>query len=234
MLVLKINYTKHLDRAGKSVRYHAFRTREIPHEQKGIFSKDKDHADIGEFIASLDDPLTRPKQTRRGEIQYAVMHRLMFSLSRKEFQACGFTSWKPVIREALGYVERYHGIQLEWVAAEHQSQEHPHVHVDIKSVYTDAQGNRHRLRITQELRSHIRWAVEGIMKRERERVWAERQQLRQMQRGIDRFLSHAGKSILQGILKANPHDHEPDPLQKQKRRRHPEDRERREDKDRDR
>jgi hypothetical protein len=239
MLVLKINYTKTLEHASKSVRYHAFRSRELTSEQKGVFSKDKDHADVAQFIQALDDPLTRPKQTRRGgEIRYAVMHRLMFSLSRQEFEACGFTSWKPVIREALRHVERYHGIELEWVAAEHQSRDHPHVHVDVKSVYTDAQGQRHRLRITQELRQHIRWSVEGVMKRERARVRADRLLQRDIQRAIarataeqKRLVSHIGRTALGGLARAARGDHEPDPLQKK--RRHPDERERR-DEDRDR
>jgi hypothetical protein len=239
MLVLKINYTKHPDRAGKSVRYHGFRTREMAHDMKGMFSKDRDNADIGAFIRSIDDPLTRPRQTRRGEIEYAVMHRLMFSLSRKEFEACGFTSWKPVIREALAAVERYHGMELEWIAAEHQSREHPHVHVDIKSVYTDADGNRRRLNIGQELRQHIRWAVEGIMKRERERVWADRRQLRAMERSMDRFMAgierfqqHTMHQLVRGLGQAAQGDHEPDPLKPKRRRRASEKRERDDERER--
>lgn len=225
MLVLKINYTKHLDRAQKSVRYHAFRTREVPRETRGMFNRDTDHADVAAFIRSLDDPLTRERPTRNGVQRYAVMHRLMFSLSRQEFEACGLTSWKPVIREALGAFERYHGIRLEWVAAEHLSKDHPHVHVDIKSVYLDANGKPHRLRITQEMRLNLRYAVEGVLKRERARVWAERAQDRAFQQGIDRFMNHLGHTLVRGLHDAARDDsQEFDPYRTRRRKRKPDER----------
>lgn len=223
MLILKINYTKYLDRARKSVRYHAFRTREVPREQRGMFDRDRDHADVARFIEALDDPLTKPKETRRGTIHYPVMHRLMFSLSRQEFEACGLTSWKPVIREALGAFERYHGIRLEWIAAEHQSRTHPHVHVDIKSVVMGPDGNPRRLRITQELRQHLRWAVEGILRRERERLRAEREQERAIQRGMERFLDSMLHSLARGLGQAAREDEHFDPLVRSKKRRSPND-----------
>jgi len=226
MLVLKINYTKHLDRARKSVRYHAFRSREVPGEQRGIFDRDKDHADVAAFIRSLDDPLTRPRETKNRTIHYAVMHRLIFSLSRQEFDSCGLTSWKPVIREALGAVERYHGIRLEWVAAEHQSRTHPHVHVDIKSVVTGPDVHPRRLRITQEMRQHLRLAVEGILKRERERVRAERAQERAIQREMDRFVDSLTQSLLRTLNRAAREDEHFDPLLPRRRRRSPEERKR--------
>jgi hypothetical protein len=232
MLVLKINYTKQPDRAGKSVRYHAFRTREMPTDQKGVFSRDSDAADVKAFVRSLDDPLTRPRKLRSGrEINYAVMHRLMFSLSRREFEACGLTSWKPVIREALGAFERQHGIKLEWVAAEHQSRDHPHVHVDVKSVYTDINGNRHRLKITQDMRIELRKAVEVILERERARVRAEREHIRAMERGMERFADSALEALMRGLREAAREDSDSDPFVRRRRRR-PEDHERDDDRDR--
>ncbi|MFZ5823882.1 MAG: hypothetical protein ACOY94_06080 [Bacillota bacterium] len=219
MLVLKINYTTSLDRAAKSVRYHAFRSRELPAEGKGIFDRTSDHADVGRFVRSLDDPLTQDRVTRRGRvIPTAKLHRLMFSLSRREFESCGFTSWKPVIREALEHFERYHGIKLEWVAAEHQSATHPHVHVDIKSVYTAADGTRHRLVITNEMRKHLRWAVEGVMKRERTRYQEERRQHKAFDRAVRDLTVDLTRGLLKGLRDATREDG-PDPLGKQNRRR---------------
>ncbi|HYF78722.1 MAG TPA: hypothetical protein VD973_16410, partial [Symbiobacteriaceae bacterium] len=141
MVVLKINYTKHLTQAARSVRYHAFRSREQEHDRLHAFNRSSDHAHVRSFIDSLDDPLTRDRKLRNGTtVQYAKMHRLMFSMRSKDFEACGFTSWKPVIREALESFEKQHGIKLDWIAAEHLSAGHPHVHVDVKSVYTAADG----------------------------------------------------------------------------------------------
>lgn len=223
MLVLKINYTTSLDRAAKSVRYHAFRSREIPTESKGVFDRNSDHADVRKFVRSLDDPLTQDRVTRRGKvIPTAKMHRLMFGLSRREFEQCGFTSWKPVIREALEHFERFHGIKLEWVAAEHQSTTHPHVHVDIKSVYTAADGTRHRLVITNETRLHLRWAVEGIMKREREIHQEERRQARAMDRALHDLTRDLTRGLIKTLREAT-RDDGPDPLnQARRKRRRPE------------
>lgn len=222
MLVLKINYTKHLDRAKKSVRYHAFRSRETPIDRKGVFSRDSDHAEVADFIKSLEHPLTRPRQTRNGEIHYAVLHRLIFSLSRKEFEASGLISWKPVIREALATFERNHSVRLEWVAAEHQSRTHPHVHVDIKSVYRDEKGKPHRLIITQEMRKELRTIVERIIHRERERVQEERQQEIAFRRGLEQWKQQVIYSLGRGMAQANRD--EPDPLLQRRRKRPPEER----------
>lgn len=218
-MVLKINYTTHVDRAAKSVRYHAFRSREFDHDRKGVFSRDRDHADVRQFIHSLDDPLTRDRVTKGGrEIRPPKMHRLMFSLSRKEFDACGLTSWKPVIREAMQAVEHQQGFRLEWVAAEHQSAEHPHVHVDIKSVYTAADGTRHRLVIKNELRLEFRKAVQTIMDGERARVREERRQ----EREFDRAVHSIADSLLKGLREAGREEGREEEMLGVRRRKRPE------------
>ncbi|HEY3365997.1 MAG TPA: hypothetical protein VGK74_13150 [Symbiobacteriaceae bacterium] len=202
-LVLKINYTKSLDRAAKSVRYHAFRTREVPIDERGMFNRSTDHADIKAFIRSLDDPLTRDRTTRGGRvIQPPKMHRLMFSLRRRDFVACGFTSWKPVIREALESFEREQGIKLDWVAAEHLSATHPHAHVDVKSVYTAPDGTRHRLVITQDMRLALKAAVERVIERERTRADEERRQ----QRAFDKAVRDLTMALVRGLREAGRAD----------------------------
>lgn len=206
MLVLKINYTKTLVQAAKSVRYHAFRTREVAAIDRGAFDRSSDRANVAAFIKSLDDPLTRDFTTRSGhKVEPAKMHRLMFSLRRKDFEACGFTSWKPVIREALESFERQHGIKLEWIAAEHQSPTHPHVHVDIKSVYTAPDGTRHRLKITNQMRLDLRAAVERVMERERSRREEERRQ-EQALRSTLRDLTHTLTRALRDAARDDAHE----------------------------
>lgn len=186
MLILKINYTKHLDRAAKSVRYHAFRSREVPTRDLGVFNANSDHADVGRFIKRLDDPLT-------AEPKCAKMHRLMFSLSRAESDRAGLTGWKGVIREALAAFEQRRGIKLDWIAAEHLSRDHPHVHVDIKSVYTDSSGRRRRLRITQDMRLELRWAVETVLAREKQRTYEQRRrawEVQRLERALEGWRTH--------------------------------------------
>jgi hypothetical protein len=220
VLVLKINYTKTLVQAGKSVRYHAFRSRELPTDRMGAFDRHSDRANVAAFIKSLDDPLTRDRRTRSGTlIQPAKMHRLMFSMRRKDFEACGFTSWKPVIREALESFEKQHGIKLEWIAAEHLNETHPHVHVDVKSVYTAADGTRHRLRITQEMRVQLKAAVEAVVERERR----ERDEERRQEREFKQAVHDVALTLLRGLRDAGREDdRETDSLIKKRRRPEPE------------
>jgi hypothetical protein len=203
MVVLKINYTKHLAQAGKSVRYHAFRSREVPTDRGGAFDRRSDHANVRSFIESLDDPLTRDRKTRSGQVfQPAKMHRLMFSMRRRDFEACGFTSWKPVIREALEHFDRQYGMKLDWIAAEHMSSTHPHVHVDVKSVYTAPDGTRHRLRITQQMRADLRASVSRIIEREHSRQEEERRQDREFHNALRDLTS----TLLRGLRDAGRAD----------------------------
>lgn len=223
MLVLKINYTKHLTQAAKSVRYHAFRSREEPKDRLGAFDRRSDHANVRSFIDSLDDPVTRDRKLKNGRtVEYAKMHRLMFSLHRKDFEACGFTSWKPVIREALEGFEKKHGIKLEWIAAEHLSATHPHVHVDVKSVYTAPDGTRHRLRISNQMRLDLRAEVERIVDRERR----ERDEERRQQREFNSAVRDLTSNLLRGLRDAARADErEADGLPQQTRKRRPRQRE---------
>lgn len=168
----KITYTKELAGAAASVRYYAFRTREVEQARIGIFDRHSDNADVRKFIKRLDDPLTRDRPGRPAKYQYAKMHRLLFTMSGAEFRRWGLTSWQPIVREALENFERRRGIRLDWVAAEHPSPKHPHCHVAIKSVYEDADGNRHRLQITPEMREGIWKEAQAIVDRHKERALA--------------------------------------------------------------
>lgn len=219
MVVLKINYTKHLTQAAKSVRYHAFRSRELPSHQLGAFDRRSDHATVRTFIESLGDPLTRDRTLKNGKVlQPAKMHRLMFAMSRRDFEACGFTSWKPVIREALQSFEKQHGIKLDWIAAEHLTATNPHVHVDVKSVYTAADGTRHRLKITQAMRIDLKRTVEQIIERERK----ERDEERRQGQECDKAVRDITSALLRGLRDiAREDERESDSLAQPTRKRKP-------------
>ncbi len=201
---VKMSYTKHLDRAARSVRYIAFRSRDIPHEKRGAFSRSSDHADIRRFIDSLHDPLTADRPLRGGRVfQPAKMHRLVFSLSRAEFDKSGLTSWKPVVREALAEWERARGIRLEWIAAEHLSPTHPHVHIALKSVYRDADGTPHRLKVNREMLQDLRQCVRTVVQRHRERHWREIEEQRSIEREAragEMQLQRSVERVLRGLL----------------------------------
>lgn len=231
MIVLKINYTKNLTQAAKSVRYHAFRSREQPQDRLGAFDRRSDHVNIRSFIDSLDDPLTQDRKLRSGKLlQPAKMHRLMVSMRRKDFEACGFTSWKPVIREAMATFEKQHGIKLEWIAAEHLSATHPHVHIDVKSVYTASDGTRHRLKITNQMRIDLKGAISQVVERERR----ERDEERRQERELNNAVRDLTSTLLRGVRDiARADEREADSLAHPTRKRKPlQDRDREDDRGR--
>lgn len=220
---VKVKYSRDLRLARFAVHYHAFRSRELPNEQRGAFNRASDHADCRTFVRRLDDPLTRDYEVRRRgrprqggpsrTIRPAKLHRIIFSLSRAEWEKSGLTSWKPIVREVLAEWERLHGIRLDWIAAEHMSHTHPHVHIDVKSVYWDVHGRKHRLRFDRQMIDELRWAVRGVVRRERERHWRELQQQRaiewaerQAARDLAHNLSHLATSFLDGLERAARQD----------------------------
>lgn len=179
----KITYTKELKAASASVHYYAFRTREVERSQVGIFDRSSDHADVKRFVRSLDDPLTRDRPGRSGLYKSAKLHRVLFTMSGQEFRRWELTSWRPIVREVFLNFERKHGLRLEWVAAEHPSTRNPHCHVAIKSVYEDRDGNRHRLRVTPELRRSLWHEAQSIVNRHKQIVLTQER----AERGTDRL-----------------------------------------------
>lgn len=211
----KITYTKELPAAAASVRYYAFRSREVERSQVGIFDRSSDHADVKKFIKALDDPLTRNRPGVPARFQPPKMHRLLFTMSGQEFRRWGLTSWKPIVREALENIERRRGIRLNWVAAEHPSLKHPHCHIAIKSVYEDAQGQRHRLKITPTMRQEIWQEAQKIVDRHKERALTLEQAGRTTDQLARGFLSVITQSSRQAQLQ---HEYERELQREQDRR----------------
>ncbi|MEH6949126.1 hypothetical protein V7068_19065 [Bacillus sp. JJ634] len=150
-------YFKKLSDAKSKVKYICHRERQGKEEKVGIFSKDNDHADLKEFLHSLDD-----KKTSHPAV--AVAHELMFSMSRDEWERSGFqpNDYKTFIREVMNRYEMKTGQRLDWVAAEHLNDNNPHAHVMIKAVYHDRDGVPFRLRIDRADREVFRRMFEEV------------------------------------------------------------------------
>ncbi|HYG59305.1 MAG TPA: hypothetical protein VD902_14680 [Symbiobacteriaceae bacterium] len=138
-----IRNTKSLAGARRMVHYIAFRSRELPHEQKGGFDRDHDQADVDRFCKSLDHRLTRHRSV-------PVAFHGIFSLPRAEMERAGLTDWKGFVREVMAQYETDRQIRLEWFASVHDSEAHPHTHIIIKAVYTNKDGREIRLRFNKE------------------------------------------------------------------------------------
>jgi hypothetical protein len=204
----KITYTKALAAAAASVRYYAFRTREVEKDQVGIFDRASDHADVKRFVRNLDDPLTADKPGRPP--RFAKIHRVLFTMSGAEFRRWGLTSWQPIVREAIANFEQRHGMKLDWVAAEHPSPGHPHCHVAIKSVCEDKDGDRHRLRITPDLRRALWEEAQRVVTRHKEHTLA----LEREERDSDDL----ARSFIHDLVRASREAHRQHELERQRQR----------------
>lgn len=220
-------YVKTVKDAQGKLRYYAFRSREVAGAERGLFGPASEHADLRKFVAGIrDDPLLRDRRTRRGVFQAPKMHSLIFSLSRDEFDRSGLTSWKPIVRQIMTEWERYRAIRLEWVAAEHPSLTHPHCHVALKATYTDATGNRHRLRLTRDDLHQLRLAARLIVRMHRESHWevvrarweAERAE-RAARRALDRMVHTLATGFLDLMEREAREQERPVPRPRQRRRR---------------
>lgn len=226
---VKMTFTKHLDRAAKSVRYYAFRSHEVPRAERGAFSRSSEHADIRRFTNGLRHSLTEDTRGRNGHVrQYPKMHRLLFSLSRDEFQKSGLTSWKPVVREVLAEWERAKGIRLEWIASEHPSPTHPHVHIAIKSVYRDLAGREHRLFVNRDTLNQLRIGVRMVVRRHREQHWRQIEEQRAIERearaaeqNLQRAMEQAMRSLVRDLDRMAREEERPLEPQPRLRRRQP-------------
>jgi hypothetical protein len=140
---VKTRFTNKLGAAKAHIRYIAFRSREVPENEKGIFDREQDHAQVDKFIKRLDDKLTRHPEVPK-------LHKLVLSFSDEQWRNCGYTSWKPIAREVMEAFEKRTGKQVEWVGAEHMAKGHPHCHIAMKATYRDKDGKEHRLRLTKD------------------------------------------------------------------------------------
>lgn len=191
MLFLKLSYTKSLPRAQAHVNYIAFRSRELESRggpSYGVFDAERDAAQVSEFRKALEDPfLAHPR--------VAKVHKLIVSFDRDEFDRRGLQTWREVTREALALYQARTGRTLIWVAAEHNSARHPHVHVAIKSAYVGPDGQKHRLKLTQEdrvlLGECFARAVERCQTRSRDPVAVFDRNLEQRERELTMLSARA-------------------------------------------
>lgn len=137
--VLKENnkgkFFKTLESAKAKVKYVCFREREGENEKLGVFSHDRDNANVYRFMKYLDNRLTKHHTKEK-------MVELVFSMSGNEWEKSGFEygDYKTLVRETMKKFEMRTGKKLTWIAAEHFKDGHPHAHVMINGVYTDRDG----------------------------------------------------------------------------------------------
>ena len=161
-LYMRVSLCRHAGKAKAHVNYIAFRSREAPGEERGAFDHRSDHADVGRFRENLDDHLTRHPMANKA-------YKVTLSLSAKEFEQRGMTSWKPVVREAMVNLQKQWGTEFRWIASEHMAKGHPHVHIVIKATCLDEHGRYRQLRLDKEHLRDLKREVGRSIDRQRPR-----------------------------------------------------------------
>lgn len=171
MVFLKVGYTKDLGKAQAHVKYVCFRAKELEYQGREIFGPEKDRDDARAFIKRIDDPATKHSQSVK-------IHKILISMRQEDFEKYG-ADYKKIVREAMADMEREKGMKLDWIAATHMKEGHPHVHVIVKSVGKTPEGKNKRLMIRKDEYSRVRGEVYKVLREERG-----------YQRAIDREILH--------------------------------------------
>lgn len=193
---VKHTYTTKLGAGQAHTRYIAFRSRDMPDQDRGAFSRDRDHAQVDSFNRSLDHRLIRHPQV-------ATLHKVVLSLREDQWRATEWTSWKPAVREVMARFETATGKRLNWIAAEHMTRGHPHCHVAIAGVCRDQMGQERRLRITMREIKILQEEFQRIYERDRVLHRSVEQELDREQERIERpVIGRVAGDLLRKLVQA--------------------------------
>ncbi|SFV03631.1 hypothetical protein [Alicyclobacillus macrosporangiidus] len=186
--VVLVRYKKTMDRVRANVKYIGFRAREQEEEERGFFNAKLDHgADYRTFLSQIEHhpALQHPSAVKA--------HTMILSLRETDYRALleAGGSFKDMARELIRDLEERKGIQLTWIGAVHEKSRHPHIHLSIMSVGTDAQGHNRRLYLNKEDCEWLRQALDKKLERyvperktemEKSRIGSHSVRLRRAQR----------------------------------------------------
>ncbi|GMA66083.1 relaxase/mobilization nuclease domain-containing protein [Alicyclobacillus fastidiosus] len=192
--IVNVKYIKKVEDVKERVKYVAFRTREHAEEELGLFNEQFDKGvNMEEFVADVKhDPALQHDATVK-------VHTMVLSFRQEDYDALQDKgiNVKDITREFVKELEERKGMKLNWVAAAHHKEGHPHVHLIIKSVGTDHQDKHHRLRMDKDDFLWTRNKLDAIVDRyvpqqEAQRI-NDRQQHRLSQRLTQRPINHMQK-----------------------------------------
>lgn len=147
-----LGYKKNLGKAKNHIKYIAFRERSDG-KNYGLFNDISDNVNVYKFNKTLDD-------RKISHDSAAKIHTVLISMSGNEFNRSGFIEqdYKDMVRNIMEDWQLKEGKRVNWVAAIHNEDGHPHVHIAIKSTYTDRNGIERKLnmKIDKEQRDWFR------------------------------------------------------------------------------
>ncbi|BFH18330.1 hypothetical protein J6TS7_32170 [Paenibacillus dendritiformis] len=131
----------------KHLKYIGFRSREIVPGQERFFSGKDDYADWKKFYEGVRSHKALQHSST------VKIHKVMFSLRKHDYEAYvkSGRDYKDIIRSVLKEYEHRKGVKLEWIAARHDQNSHPHCHVVIRAVTQEGpDGKSKRVYLSKE------------------------------------------------------------------------------------
>lgn len=154
--VVKVGYKKDIGKVSVHLKYIGFRSRDQQGEERGFFDNQRDRgADYEKFLDSVAEHKAL-QHTLTPKIHTAILS--MREEDYKQLVENGI-SFKEMTRDLMQQLEERKGLQLNWIAAQHDKAGHPHVHVAIRSVGEDATGQDRRLKLDKD---DIAWLRERM------------------------------------------------------------------------
>lgn len=128
--MLKMKSSKSMGKSVAHIKYIAFRSRELEHEKRGLFNEKDNNASFNEFKQKLenDKSIRHPNATK--------IHKLVISYNEQWYDRYNI-DYKDMTRHIMKFVEDRKGVKMDWVAAEHYKEGHPHVHIAVKATGQD-------------------------------------------------------------------------------------------------
>ncbi|MCF8568153.1 hypothetical protein LLE49_25850 [Alicyclobacillus tolerans] len=213
---VKVKYKTSVDKARSHLKYIGFRSRDTPEEERGFFNDAQDRgADYQKFMQQIEEhPALQHERTVK-------MHTMILSMYEEDYRALldSGSNFKEITREMMADLEQRKGMKLEWIAAVHEKEGHPHVHIAIMSAGRGEDGKQHRLFLDKD--TDLPWLRERFLERIQERVpelekhhernHPGRAQQRTRVRSESRNVAHSISSL------AQTYDQKMKPLMKEKR-----------------
>ncbi|MBY0077962.1 hypothetical protein H7K13_23840 [Priestia aryabhattai] len=181
-----VGFKKNLGKAKNHIKYIAFRERSDG-KNYGLFNDRSDNVNVYKFTKTLED-----KKISHSSV--AKIHTVMLTMSGDEFKRSGFVEedYKKMVRNLMEDWQLKEGKRVNWVAALHNEDGHPHVHVAIKSTYTDRNGIERRLKM--DVKTEREWFRKQFREEKdliRGHDWYEKdRQFRFRERGRDKSLTN--------------------------------------------
>lgn len=131
---------------GDHLKYIGFRSRETRGDTLGFFNQTEDKANWKSFVDSVanEKAFTHDRTVKA--------HKIILSLRNEDYQAylASGRDYKDLTRQVMADFQAQKGVRAEWIAALHEKEGHPHVHIVLKAAGKDSDNSTKRIKITKD------------------------------------------------------------------------------------